>query len=1646
MAFVATLTGTGQNCTLTSGSNSIVVTTAAGLVVGATIQGTGVPTGSRIGTINGLNVAMVTAAGAPSNATVGGTQSLIFSSVWGSVLSITLTASGDFATMQNIYNAGFGVMQDNLAVREIYFPGAMGIEWKNIVAGAVFDHQNWTIECGPRGYWAWEQSTIFGEIRGGYLVNGTQFVKASGPKFISNDFKNSAAGGSNVFTGAATGAVTGMFRMNKMQIIATNGGNRAPFFVCGRMNCIVDDPVFDYQGDSAANASIGAAFGFITNPTIVRANSGIQNPNPGNLATISGLQYFGLIADVPQHKFAIPNNYVMEGYAPQVLSTQFLGGFQDNTTETYANINLSTAGWGVNDLKTRYQRYGGPCTINFPRRVTFEFNDSTGANLTSVTLYIRSGSTSLVNAVQAGDYSANTQALVLGWTSNVQSYRLANTITDTIEQVAQFRKTGFVSQSVAYSLNMAAYSQPIFMLADPAMGSVTPAQAALVTGVAVDYTNRALTGSVARNLDEVYAFGSHSQALQANSAQPDYQISDGGVYRLLSTWRLNWTAGALTMGTYNKSFGGSTQWRFTGATSALTVNKTDIVWTPATFADQISFASGATFNITNSSTLTVNTTANLGYGSPTMFGANTVLNMSDSQFIANLPANYSGAMFSANFEAGGTATVNLSNVRWTINGAASGACWLYCYWSVASTVNNWIVDGTGVSKTVILLGFNSQKMKGLTFGGTLNGSNAASSQFSHFVLMDSYTYTGSGTVLPMITAQPGTCRWVFVDSSFSNGNLFRWTPNASSGYFAALWFRPSITIDKAGYAPKMRLTPSALASRYASKIVQTTELTTVALTNFYQDSSFTVGDGALPFIDSLDARATQNAINWSLDFRQNGWLGQSITFTAATAKTGLVTYSASGAVDSNYINDTTGAADALLITVNETTRVLAAASDTLAWSAQRMYNALINKWSSFAIEQNIVTGSTGGKLDLADYTVDDSISFVRGSVTDLLSEVKTTGIIESQTNEVPVADVNGSRASVTGLNPLGLSVTWNLRWKKLAATTWTTAAGTGNNTQIVVDQDTYTLQARVPGYDWKTVTFDTTLSLSLDLNLQFQVSANNTPQYEMPFSETLSNAFQFDPVAEKVSVTNTTGGIIQPGFAELYRATQRIQHIPALVWTWVSPVTANATSQKILIPTGNPIEMFLTEASNASVKITCPVIHADTGSSADDRVRGNSDGFSIILGSPATAESAGLQAAIVASLGGPNFNTEDHGLSVLKADQDLAKAVLDLVKSAVDAIKPRTDLIPDEPAAVGSAMTLTGDYDAAKTAATQSSVDAVGSDLVTMGGLVLGLPTLPEIEASTVLAKATDVTAVPAAVRAELATELARIDAPISSRSTLTTGDIPAGLTAAQVRTELTPELARIDVAVSTRSTLTAHDIPAGLTANDVWSHAARTLTVASGLTPAQQQALTDLQTEVGKLLKAADYTAPATAAAIAAQVELAMLSDGDGRALLQAIADKIGNENLSAAAVAAAVWAATGRTLSAPSGLTDAQLQKLDDLSAAVAALSNTDLSGVPAAVRQELATELARLDVAVSTRSTLSAQDIPAGLTANDVLGAEIERGVSLKGSLRLNNSFVAGKIRGAGSNVEKFSNLAGDKDVIVSTNDAQGNRREVRINLED
>lgn len=466
----------------------------------------------------------------------------------------------------------------------------------------------------------------------------------------------------------------------------------------------------------------------------------------------------------------------------------------------------------------------------------------------------------------------------------------------------------------------------------------------------------------------------------------------------------------------------------------------------------------------------------------------------------------------------------------------------------------------------------------------------------------------------------------------------------------------------------------------------------------------------------------------------------------------------------------------------------------------------------------------------------------------LLSFAPATETIPQGTVDFPFSDALGSRVLVFNLDPENFGVTWHLRYRKKAvgstpASPWVNVSGTGNSTTILAEIATYDVMVRVPGYDWKTTEIDTNETLSLDVNLAYHVSANNTPQYTMSFDEDLESLINFDYATNSVSIANTTGAIINPGFAEFYRATQRIQHIPALVWIWESPVTANSTSQKILIPTGNAISFFLTENSNASVKATCPVIHQATGQSADDRVKGNASGYSIILGSPATAESAGLQSAIVSDLmeklGGAGYAVGTDSLKKIKDQLDLVKTKVDALENyndvtlsgKVDAVKAVVDALEnyndtptqDKLNLIKLAVDALENYNdttlIAKVDAIKSVVDSIKTTVEDKTGYALTTSQI-ELIATTVeshlldegdskkLIEAIvgaignaniDETALVAAIRADLEraggkidtiptnpvlasdSRLNHLDADVSSRSTLTVQDIPEGLTVAEI-------------------------------------------------------------------------------------------------------------------------------------------------------------------------------------------------------------------------------------------------------------------------
>lgn len=94
------------------------------------------------------------------------------------------------------------------------------------------------------------------------------------------------------------------------------------------------------------------------------------------------------------------------------------------------------------------------------------------------------------------------------------------------------------------------------------------------------------------------------------------------------------------------------------------------------------------------------------------------------------------------------------------------------------------------------------------------------------------------------------------------------------------------------------------------------------------------------------------------------------------------------------------------------------------------------------------------------------------------------------------------------------------------------------------------------------------------------------------------------------------------------------------------------------------------------------------------------------IGAPGGASVSADIAAIISEVNSHPSLAEIEASTVL-AKEATATTIAAYLDTEVAAIKAKTDLIPDTPAAVGSAMTLTGAYDAAKAAASQSSLDAL---------------------------------------------------------------------------------------------------------------------------------------------------------------------------------------------------------------------------------------------------------------------------------------------------------------------------------------------------
>jgi hypothetical protein len=258
------------------------------------------------------------------------------------------------------------------------------------------------------------------------------------------------------------------------------------------------------------------------------------------------------------------------------------------------------------------------------------------------------------------------------------------------------------------------------------------------------------------------------------------------------------------------------------------------------------------------------------------------------------------------------------------------------------------------------------------------------------------------------------------------------------------------------------------------------------------------------------------------------------------------------------------------------------------------------------------------------------------------------------------------------------------------------------------------------------------------------------------------------------------------------------------------------------------------------------------------------------------------------------------------------------------------------------------------------------------------------------------------AIRTELdtnSTKLANLDATISSRSTLTTGDLPsvpsAASVASAVRTELT-ELSNLDASVSSRLASAAYTAPTSAPTAAAVASAVRT----------ELTELSNLDASISSRLASASYTAPAnsdisaikaktdnlpaspaavsdipTTAQISAAVEGSLLDENDGQAVLNALVGAIGNQNVDEVALVAAIRADLERTGGKLDSIPTDAAPSAASVASAVWSAATKEITGgvvdtltnspdvpteseIAAQVRTELSVELGRIDAAISSR----------------------------------------------------------------------------------
>lgn len=174
----------------------------------------------------------------------------------------------------------------------------------------------------------------------------------------------------------------------------------------------------------------------------------------------------------------------------------------------------------------------------------------------------------------------------------------------------------------------------------------------------------------------------------------------------------------------------------------------------------------------------------------------------------------------------------------------------------------------------------------------------------------------------------------------------------------------------------------------------------------------------------------------------------------------------------------------------------------------------------------------------------------------------------------------------------------------------------------------------------------------------------------------------------------------------------------------------------------------------------------------------------------------------------------------------------------------------------------------------------------------------------------------------------------------------------------------------------------------------------------------------VGHLISGKACTATLTGSGTITQANLALIVQ---------LSSTLAGAGLITQATLAAI-SSLSATIGGSGSITEAQLGAIVQLAAVLSGEGT-----VSAAALRGLASLSAAIEIAQTT-----------GISVGDILGGEIETGFTLQDALKLILSATAGKVSGAETTTITFRNLPDDKNRIVATVDANGNRSSVTYDV--